>query len=308
MTPHFIALLFEAIFAFSIIGYFLRRIFGLGFLPQGVLAGALQIITGTTTAPGAALVALTASSGDSFQIRNFDAPARAMLLTAWANVNVAGVLRIRSPLLHDSTQNIRVPTIATTPIPQLGMSEPQPLISGDTLTVELSGSAVGGQIETASLLVYYENLGNIRQKLITPDQLNQFGINKHTVEVDLTVGVGGGYSVGNAINATFDTFHGRSYYAILGGTVSANACLIGIRGIDTANLRVGFPASTVGAFQTSEFFIWLSRNMNMPAIPVFNAFNKAGTIVDTAQTQAGTAVNAHINLVELDPRVASLFE
>lgn len=308
MTPHFIALLFEGVLALSVVTYFLNRVFKLGILPKGTLAGALQIITGTTTAPGAALTALTAASGDSFQVRNFDAPARAMLLTAWANVNVAGVLRIRSPLLHDSTQNIRVPTIAVTATPQLGLTEPQPLISGDTLTVELSGSAVGGQIESASLLVYYENLGNIRQKLITVDQLNQFGINKHTVEVDLTVAVTGGYSVGNAINATFDTFHGRSYYAILGGTVNVSACTIGIRGIDTANLRVGFPALTTGGFETAEFFVWLSRNMNMPAIPVFNAFNKAGTIVDVVQTQAGTAVNAHINLVELDPRVASLFE
>ena len=302
--PLFLALV---VFA-SLFGYCLNYFFPRTRLTRGCLPGALQLITGTTTAPGATLTALTPASGDSFQIRNFDAPARAMLLAAWANNNVAGVFRFRSPLLHDSTNNVRLPVTVLNPVSLIGLTEAQPLISGDTLTLELSGSAVAGNIESAFLEVYYENLGNVRQKLITEDQLNQYGINKHTVEVDLTTGVAGGYSVGNPINTTFDTFHGRSYYAVLGGNTNVNTGAVGIRGIDTANLRVAFPGSVTQNFMTSEFFVWLSRGMKMPAIPVFNAFNKGGVIVDTVQTQAGTAVNAHINLIELDPRVASLFE
>jgi hypothetical protein len=50
---------------------------------------------------------------------------------------------------------------------------------------------------------------------------------------------------------------------------------------------------------TSEWFVRLTRHFQIPLIPVFNAANKFGTLVDIMQNQAGTAVNITANLVEL---------
>jgi hypothetical protein len=68
---------------------------------------AMELLTGIVTAPSTTQTALTMNVGNSLTIRNARSRARSSLLTAWADVQVRGILRIKSPKLHDNVQGIR---------------------------------------------------------------------------------------------------------------------------------------------------------------------------------------------------------
>ena len=92
----------------------------------------------------------------------------------------------------------------------------QPLISQDTLIVELSGSGTTGDLETAALLVYYENLPGITGRFMSPDEVQAAAKQMLTIENTLSLGTGGGYTGEEALNAEFDLLKGNTDYAIIG--------------------------------------------------------------------------------------------
>src|SRR5947209_14330205 len=155
---------------------------------------AIDTVVGTVTAPGAAITATVAATGDSFAVRNTDPGKGIWLLSAWASNNVSGVLRIRSPRLHDNVQGIRTQVLAATPLPEISHYPLQRLYPQDVLTVELSGSAVGGQIESAILSLYYEDLPGVAARLISVDDLQRGGVKVLTVQPYIAYGGGVGYT------------------------------------------------------------------------------------------------------------------
>lgn len=260
---------------------------------------ALELITGKVTAPGAALTALTMGAGNSATVRNAALTSQIALLSTWAFNNAAGIWRIRSPKLHDNVQGIRNRITALDPIPEWPPVPWQKLVAQDNLTLELSGSAVGGQIEQAQLLIYYSDLPGNAARLIGVQELQQRMVNYWTTEVAIAPGATGGFSGQVAINSTFDNFKANTDYAVLGYTVDAACAAIGITSPDFSNLRVGGPGNVTSRQITARWFIELTQKFGIPLIPVFNAANKAGTLVDVAQNQAGAAVNVTIILAEL---------
>src|SRR5688500_13452566 len=86
---------------------------------------ALELVSAQGTAIGATIAALAAVAGDSLAVRNTGTANPAKLLKAWADVQVAGTARIRSPKFHDNVQGIRVDTIISDPTPFLprGLSQ-----------------------------------------------------------------------------------------------------------------------------------------------------------------------------------------
>jgi hypothetical protein len=262
---------------------------------------AYEVVTGFATAPGAVFTALTMSAGDSLTVKNEDLSKKAQLLEAWAFNQVAGVLRVRSTKLHDNVQGIRWTVLANLVFYLQPLGYPQRVYPQDPLIVELTGSAVGGQIETAGLMLYYEDLPGAAQRLASTDDIDRRGVNIVTVEIATNPGAAGGWSGQRAINFSFDNFKANTDYAILGFLVDTRCAAVGIRGPDSSNLRWGGPAEPSIRDVTCDWFSRLTENFQMPMIPVFNSANKATTNIDVAQNQAAAAVTVSLNIVELAP-------
>ena len=263
----------------------------------------LEMISGKATAPSTTLTALTMASGDSLAVRNTPIGADIRLISAWAFNNAAGILRVRSPRLHDNVQGIRMRVAASDPTNLLPKGGWQQLIPQDTLIAELSGSAVGGQIEQAQLLIWYRDLPGIAARLANWQDVMAAAVNELTNEVAITAGAAGGYSGAAALNATFDLLKANTDYAVMGATVDAACAAVTMKGPDTGNLHVGVPGPITGRWLGVDWFKSLSERLGLPCIPIINSANKAGTTIEVVQNQAAAAVNVTWYLLELKPGV-----
>jgi hypothetical protein len=252
-----------------------------------------EILTGTVTAPGSTLTQLsTANTNDSFTLRNGINP---RLIQIWARNNAAGVLQIKAPQFADNVQGLRFPIQSGTNWAFLGREFWEQMFPQEALTVNLSGSATAGQIETASLYVVYDDVGGLSgARFISPDEEKARLQHYFVQEVDLTPGTGGGYSGAKAINSTYDLMQANKDYAFHGYLLSADCATVGLKGADTANIRCGGPGLSGQKQLTSRWFEELSRVWGINAIPVVNSANKSSTFVDVAQDQGGAAVNVHL--------------
>lgn len=257
---------------------------------------ALEIISGFATAPSTTFTALTMAAGNSNTIRNCPDDSDVKLLQAWTDTQGAGNLRIRSPKLHDNVQGIRLQNTISELAPKLPWGFPQKLYPQDALTLELTGSATAGDIETACFLIYYASLPGIAARFITPDELKQRMVNITGVENTISTGTAGGWSGSEAINVEFDNFKANTDYALMGYENQVECAAIRWLGSDTGNLGVGGPGWIERADLTSEWFIKLSEEFNLPLIPVFNSANRAAFLIDAAQDENGA-----------DPIVTSIF-
>lgn len=261
------------------------------------MGAALEVITGRAVNPGATITALTAATGDSFSVRNFDTPGQALLLDLWALGAAAQIVRVRSPRLHDNVQGIRSRTIAATPQPLLPDVAEQPLYAQDTLILESSGG--GAETDMLTILNYYSDLPGSNARLFRYEEIAPRIRNVLGNEVAITTGAtAGDYGGSAAINSAFDLLKANTDYAILGYVTDVSVCTVGVRGPDTSNFRVGGPGTT-SRVETRDWFVDLSRQSGLPLIPVFNAANKAGTLVDLVHNATATTVNVDLILAEL---------
>lgn len=260
---------------------------------------AMRLLSGFVTAPDTTLTTLTMGSGDSATIQPVQGNSRVCLLNMWADWQTAGILRITSTKLHDAVQGIRSAGTASEVIPLLPWETKQELYPQDALTIQLSGSATAGDIESASLLVYYEDLPGAAQMLWTPQQVEGRKLNTLNTQHTLALGTAGGYSGEAALSAGTETMKANTWYALLGYTVTVECCSIGIRSTETANLRVGGPGHEQRKDITNEWFVNLSRYFNMPMIPLFNSANKANILLDGVQDENGADTILTLNFVEL---------
>jgi hypothetical protein len=274
------------------------------------LGAAIELISGAAIAPGAVLTPWTVAAGNTLQIRSAPIDSQIALIQKWAFNQVAGVLRVRSPRLHDNVQGIRTRISAANVEPLLANTGDggvlQKLTTQDVLTVEQSGSAVAGQIEGGSLLVYYNNIPQISARLIDIATLLKNGINLIGQELSITTGIAIGYSGQVAINVTNDNFKANTDYALLGGLVDTRVESIRIQGIDTGNLGLGFPGEPTQRHVTSNFFARLSMSTGMPCIPVFNSANKNAILVDAFGNQAAITTVVTLYMVELPPGLVAV--
>jgi hypothetical protein len=260
---------------------------------------AMQIQTYQGTAIGATLAALTALSGDSLAVPNFTIGKMAWLIQLWTDVQVAGTLRVRSPRFHDNVNGIRIDTIIADIKPLLPWHVAQPLFPNDNLIVELAASAVAGDVEYVILLEYFEDLPGISARLISPQQLKGRVEQLLTVENTIATGATAAYGGAEAINAEVDQFQQGVDYAILGYHVDTQASAIGYRAPDFGNLRVGGPGDLTDPDLYSNWFVKLSRDYELPMIPVFNGSNKASVLIDAVQDENGADTTVTTYLARL---------
>jgi hypothetical protein len=266
---------------------------------------ALEMISGSTTAAGAGPLAIGFVPGQTGVVRNYTV-GNAYLLTMWSKNQVTGWTRVRSPRLHDNTQGIRVPASILTTRTQLPLGFPQKLVAQDTLVVEKAGSGVAGDIENASLLIYYDSLSGANGRYIDPSELERRIVNIFTITHAIVGLVAASvYGTAQALSgaATGDLMKANTDYALLGGTCSESsatgATSVVIQGVDTGNLVVGFPVIPGDADETRDWFIWLSKAFGRPLIPVVNAANKGGTTVAVMNDENANTVNVTTIWAEL---------
>jgi len=257
----------------------------------------MEIISGRVTNPGATITALTPNTGDSFSVKSFPFDAGAWLENVWALSATAGIVRIRSPRLHDNVQGIRSRVLAATNRALLPDAIAQRLYPQDTLIFEQSGG--GAETDSASFLVWYANLPGVDARLAQWSEIAPRIQNIVNVETNHTTGATlGDYSGGLALNANFDLLEANVDYAILGYETDVQVTSVGWRGPDTGNLRVGGPG-TAERLETRDWFQQASILSGRPHIPIINAANRAATTIDLVHNTNAVAVNVTTILAQL---------
>lgn len=248
--------------------------------------------------PGAAFVAATVASGDSFTVRAFPVQtAKARLFRVNRQGATSGGVRILSPLFHDNVRGITQLTTETPTQFAFPREVGQELRPQDTLVVQISGG--GAETDAGSLSIYYTDLPGAGARLYSPGDIGPRIKTIKPLEVDFTSVVAGTGWLDTVITTTEDLTHANTDYAVLGYTVDVAGVAVGIKGIDTSNLRVCGPAST-SSLATADFFWENALRENLPLIPVFNAANKGSTFVSFFAV-AAAATKVILNLAELTP-------
>lgn len=251
-----------------------------------------EILSGKTV-NAAALTAVTNATGDSNTVRSFRAGSRAKLLDAWALNATAGQHRVRSPRLHDNVNNLLVNVKASNGQPLYSEYVSQDLQAQDVLTIELSGG--GAETDTESVLVWYEDVPGMDARLYfyrdIASRIQQY--------VTLTFAMANGATLGDyvgstAFSAATGNLRANCDYAILGYETSVAVTSIGIRGPDTGNARIGGPGTTQ-QLETRDWFAKTADDNGVPFIPVINAANAPGTLLDCVQN--ANAANPTVNVV-----------
>jgi hypothetical protein len=261
----------------------------------------MEVVGGFATNPGAVLTALTPSLGTSFTVRGTDTTKNAWLASGWAFNGTAGEYVIKSPRLHDNVQGIRnrVTAAFTAPLfnsPFNPMAK-QRLYAQDNLTVQISGGAA--ELDCGAILIYYEDLAGVAARFVDVPTIVKSGLNLVTAEVTVVGVATGNFGGAVAINSTFDTLKANTDYAILGGMSDTRGLAVGITGVDLGNLRVGFPCEPSVRDVTNNWFMGLSANIGLPAIPVINSANKAAITIDVLTNGAGGTFIVNLTLLEM---------
>lgn len=255
-----------------------------------------EIVAGRVTNPGATLTALTANTGNSFTVKAFSS-GKAYLEGMWGQAATAGVLRVRSPKMHDNVQGIRLRIPAAVIRNGMGDGTETVLYSTDVLTVEQSGG--GAETDAGALSIYYEDLDGSDAKLSMWEQIAPRIVNITSCEVAVTgPTVTGDWAAGNALNSTFATLKANTNYAVLGYQSDAEVLAVGLVGPDTGNYRTGGPGC-IEPLETRNWFVRQSQAHNRPHIPVINSNNAGGTNVTVARITTGGTINVGLQLAEL---------
>jgi hypothetical protein len=268
---------------------------------SALLGPALDTVVYTGTAIGAALAAGVVATGDSLQIRNTKQGAPAWLVQMWSDHQVAGMVRLRSPKFHDNVDGIRFRAQIGVLDPQIPWGAAQLLFAQDTLTGELAGSAVAGDIESVVLQIYYPDLDGSNARLFAWDQIKPKIRHILGQRIAMTIGSTVGYNGARAINADADLLKANTDYALLGATTDVETAAITIKGPDTSNLRIAIPGENSLIHHVNNWFKRLSLGTGFPLIPVINSANKGGTQVEVVGDENGGTANVTLWLAELAP-------
>ncbi|MGB9772307.1 MAG: hypothetical protein ACPLX7_10105 [Candidatus Kapaibacteriota bacterium] len=251
---------------------------------------AIEIISGSVTAPGSTLQVTSPVIGDTYQIKNVPTDSKIMLAGIWANTRAAGFISLTSPQLHDTTVGMKMSVTPNNQYPILFGSPNQEMVPNDILTVKLSGSSTSTNVEQLSMLLYYSDFPGINQNLISMEEVNQRIWDIKTTSITITPTASNTYSGTKTLNADENIFNAKREYALIGYTITGNCTSIALRGPDTSNTRIGMPGISKAYDLTPKFFIHLSEKLGVPCIPLINPENRSATFVEILQNETLTPV------------------
>lgn len=248
----------------------------------------------------AALTTVTTAPGDTFVVRNFQSSAQARLENIIVKGGQVTTARVLSPMFHDNVRGLTVlsaqaPTQYTLPR-EIG----QPLTPQDTLSVQLNSGAANSSV--VALQNYYSDLPGAAARLHTWGDIMGLVKSIKPVEVDVVSSATIGAWSDTVVTTTENLLHANTDYALLGYAVDVACAVVGIKGPDTANLRVCGPG-TVLQDTTANYFAELSDYHSAPHIPVINSANAGSTFVSVADNAASTAVKVQLIFAELSQQL-----
>lgn len=246
----------------------------------------IELLSATATAPstGAAGAAI---SGDSLTVKNGNG--RCRILHAWGKNQTAGFSQIAYPSGHDTTRNIRAGVSAGFNLGIIPLGFPVTVQPQELLGITIAGSATAGDVEQLCMLMRYDDLPGINQRLLTADQVESRMETLVTIEHSAVTTAGPSYGTPTAITTAADLLRANRDYAILGCTTRTSCMAAYVIGPDTGNLRIGVPGDISHSEIGSQYFPLMSRVSGLACVPVINSGNKASTFFHaTADENAGT--------------------
>lgn len=259
---------------------------------------AIELITVQATAPGTSFTAFSAVSGNSLTVRDTGKPVN--MLSLFSTRQGAGAIRITSPVMHDTSVGLQLLCSSANRSMITFDSYPQPMQSQDVPTVTGTGSATAGDIESSSYILLYDDLPGVDGRFADWQTVERRVRNIFSNSITVATGTAGGYSGSVAVNSAQDQFKANTDYALLGYTVSSNAChAVRFVGTDWGNLGVGGPGFLQSANdRTDNWFVQLSHAFGR-TIPIMSSVNKGLTTIDCAQDENGTDPVVTITWAEL---------
>lgn len=260
-------------------------------MPYLDLESATASLTGVST-----FGALSAVSGDTLAVRTLSQSEKAILVDFGCKHATAGMVRVRSPYLHDDVNGIRSRTLAADASGLTGFTPNQVLRAQDTLIVESTGGASAEQV-SFWILNYYADLAGPSSRYINHAELKSRTIEEVSTEVAVTGGASATW--GSALlSAGTGILKANAEYAVYGYELDVACTAIGFYGPDTGNFRAGGPGVTTRQF-TRNWFSDMSEALGLATIPVLNAQNATGTQVQVVDSAGATAVNVNLLLARL---------
>jgi hypothetical protein len=256
---------------------------------------AIEVLSGSWAGGASADSPITMAQGDTLQIRNAAIDQRPMLTQVWGNTTSDASIRIRSPNFHDNVEGIRIRLESAEIVPQLPWAVQQMLTPQDTLNVTTVEGVGASEVRDFGFLIYYPELPGIQARLVGYEELqNVVDIKPVRVTIATTPSINW---QGNArITQDEDLLRANTDYAVLGYDVDRSCNAIGIRGVDTGNLRIGGPGDNNARWVTTNWFTLLTEKLGKPCIPVFNSANKNGLFIDVVRSESGAAVTVTLYL------------
>jgi len=258
-------------------------------------------IQATAPSTGAAGLIAAGSGTAGLQLRN--SSKRPNVRQLWSKHQTAGFFQPILNSQHDTTRNFRF----NSPANSLALHTPWDLDmfanANETIVPTLSGSAVAGDVESACMLIEYEELGGMQGAYIDGAALKarETGI-LTTVDIALTGAAvaGGGWTGGIKVNAGVTNLLKASRdYALLGMTTDVNCVAIGIQGPCTGNYQYGCPGDSLQIERQHQFFKLASALSGMPMIPVINANDAPGTTIAILVDENAISPNITLHLALL---------
>ena len=276
------------------------------------LAYVLNTASKANTTGGTFADNLTANSGDSLAVANFN-PGRAHIVEAWAidsdSVAEIEVIYTRPESTHDQSHGFRVEVpaaalggVATNAafnlLPGYGTVE---LFKSDSPTVSVTTTAADDFVY--SWVTRYDDLPGASAVFATWDQVQ--ALRKSTVGIFVgptASATPGLYGTSRAFNADDDRLHANTWYAILGCSVQTQCTTISLLGPDWGGQRIGLPAGSLD-LRSNMWFVEQSVKWSTQGypntIPCFNSNNKGNVLVAIADGEASTQPKIDFELYEL---------
>lgn len=257
---------------------------------------AIETVAGKAVNPSTTFTAATMATGDSLTVRSFAPTDRATLVHAVRKGTSTGAVRVRSPMFHDDVRGITFTTAESPAVFLMPQEVGQPLVSQDTLILELTGGT--GETDVALLTTYYSNLLGQSARLVSWGDIAGMVKNIKPVVVAVTNSATIGAWQDTVITTTEDLLHANQDYAVLGYLSDTAFAGIGVRGQETGNLRNVGPGPN-STLDVTDYFVNMSMRYGGPCIPVFNSANKNSFYVSTVDSVASSTGNVQLILAEL---------
>ena len=243
----------------------------------------------TTGAVANTYAAAAADADDTLTVRQYAQGSKAKIEFVGLQPAAAGATRIevKSPSLHDNVQGMEFVTAESPAGFLMPRRVGEPVVKGDTLTVQLATSVAAETVLGGALSIFYENADGLAASLKMWSVIS--ALITHMKPFSVTPGA-------VAANTWLDTslataavqLDADRYYAILGYTCSDPYIAVGIKGQMTSNLRLCGPGQT-STLDISSYFAEMSDREGTPHIPVFYANNRGATYLSLLSAVAVAA-------------------